>query len=304
MKQEIRKLLKERNAILLAHNYQPPEIQDIADLCGDSLELSIKASKTTAEVIVFCGVHFMAETASILSPHKTVLLPRIDAGCPMADMVTPELLQKRMQQLPHVPVVTYVNSSAAVKALTTICCTSANVVQVVNSLDSKEILMVPDRNLAQFAAAHTDKTIHFWEGYCPIHDRLTVEAVRQTQNRYPNAIFMAHPECRPEVTALAQVVTSTSGMLRYAKESSHQEFIVGTEIGLLYSLKRDNPEKKFYPASASMVCENMKKITLTDVIRSIENMEGIVTVPDHIRKPAYLAVERMINLAKSQTTTD
>ncbi len=300
MENEIKALLKKRNAILLAHNYQPPEIQDIADLCGDSLELSRKAAQTNADVIVFCGVHFMAETASILSPEKTVLLPRRDAGCPMADMVTPDALSYKIKELSSskktIPVVTYVNSSAAVKALSTICCTSANVVKVVNSLDENEILMVPDRNLALYTASQTEKTIHFWQGYCPYHDLLTADCVRMVKEEHPDAIFMAHPECRMEVLKLADVVTSTSGMLAYASKSSHNSFIVGTEVGLLYPLKKANPEKQFYAASISMECRDMKKITLEDILKSLETMSPQVKVPEDIRKPALSAVKQMLSL--------
>jgi len=297
MKEKIRNLLKKRKAILLAHNYQPPEIQDIADLCGDSLELSIKAAQTDAEVIVFCGVHFMAETASILSPDKTVLLPRKDAGCPMADMVTPDALKARLDKLPHLPVVTYVNSTAAVKALSTICCTSANAIKVVNSLDALEILMIPDRNLAQYAASHTRKKIHVWDGYCPVHELLTPEDIKKAKQIYPDAVFLAHPECRPEVLALADNVLSTSGMIRFARESGNTTFIVGTEVGLLYSLKKENPNKDFYPASSAMECPDMKKITLEDVAGSLEFMEGLVKVPENIQRPALKAVQRMVDLS-------
>lgn len=285
---------------MLSHNYQPPEIQDVADLCGDSLELSIKAAQTDAEVIVFCGVHFMAETASILSPDKTVLLPREDAGCLMADMIEPEGLQAMLDKLPPMPVVTYVNSTAAVKALSTICCTSANVVDVVNSLDADEILMTPDRNLALYAASLTKKKIHTWDGYCPTHDRLKPEDVNHARRTYPDAIFMAHPECRPEVLELADVIRSTSGMIRYAKESKASTFIVGTEVGLLYPLKKANPDKLFYPASSKMLCKNMKKISLEDVARSLELMEGEVKVPENIRQPAFKAVQKMIDLSLSK----
>lgn len=285
---------------MLSHNYQPPEIQDVADLCGDSLELSIKAAQTDAEVIVFCGVHFMAETASILSPDKTVLLPREDAGCLMADMIEPEGLQAMLDKLPPMPVVTYVNSTAAVKALSTICCTSANVVDVVNSLDADEILMTPDRNLALYAASLTKKKIHTWDGYCPTHDRLKPEDVNHARRTYPDAIFMAHPECRPEVLELADVIRSTSGMIRYAKESKASTFIVGTEVGLLYPLKKANPDKLFYPASSKMLCKNMKKISLEDVARSLELMEGEVKVTENIRQPAFKAVQKMIDLSLSK----
>ena len=285
---------------MLSHNYQPPEIQDVADLCGDSLELSIKAAQTDAEVIIFCGVHFMAETASILSPDKTVLLPREDAGCLMADMIEPVGLQVMLDKLPPMPVVTYVNSTAAVKALSTICCTSANVVDVVNSLDADEILMTPDRNLALYAASLTKKKIHTWDGYCPTHDRLKPADVNHARQTYPDAVFMAHPECRPEVLELADVIRSTSGMIRYAEESKKSAFIVGTEIGLLYPLKKANPDKLFYPASSKMLCKNMKKISLEDVARSLELMEGEVKVSENIRQPAFKAVQKMIDLSLSK----
>ena len=294
MKDRIRQLAKEKNAIILAHNYQPSETQDIADLCGDSLELSIKASRTEADIIVFCGVHFMAETASILSPTKTVLLPNTESGCPMADMITPEALKQKLNSLPDMPVVTYVNSSAAVKALSTVCCTSANVTAVVNSIEADEMLMTPDRNLAQYAATKTSKKIHFWNGYCPTHDNLTPDMVAEARKAHPNAVFMAHPECRPEILALADAIRSTSGMLRYAKESTAREFIVGTEIGLLYPLKNACPEKEFFIAHKGLVCQDMKKITLTHVIQSLEQLTGEVRVPEEIRLPALKAVERMI----------
>jgi quinolinate synthase len=297
MKDKIRRLLKKRKAIMLVHNYQPPEIQDIADLCGDSLELSIRAAQTDAKIIVFCGVHFMAETASILSPDKTVLLPRKDAGCPMADMVTPEALKAKMDTLPPMPVVTYVNSTASVKALSTICCTSANAIKVVNSLDAEEVLMVPDRNLAKYTASHTSKKVQVWNGYCPVHDLLTQKDVKKVKQKYPDAIFMAHPECRPEVLALADHVFSTSGMIRFARKSKNRTFIIGTEVGLLYPLKKANPEKDFYPSSGAMECPDMKKITLHDIARSLELMEGEVKVPEEIQQPALKAVQRMVNLS-------
>ena len=297
LKSKVRDLLKKRKAIMLAHNYQRPEIQDTADLCGDSLELSIKAAQTDAETIVFCGVHFMAETASIMSPGKTVLLPRMDAGCPMADMVSPEALSKRLKEIPPMPVVTYVNSTAAVKALSTICCTSANVVKVVNSLDADEILMVPDKNLAKYAALHTKKKIHFWDGYCIVHNMLTAEVVLLAKEKHPGAVFMAHPECRPEVLELADFVLSTSGMIRHAGESESKSFIVGTETGILHQLEKANPSKTFYPVSPGMECSDMKKITLEDVARSLENMEVEVKVPEDIRIPAKEAVRKMIDLS-------
>ena len=290
----IKSLVKKKNAILLAHNYQPPEIQDVADFCGDSLELSIRAAETQAEVLVFCGVHFMAETASILSPRKTVLLPRPDAGCPMADMVTPEALQTRIDSLPGVPVVTYVNSSAAVKALSTVCCTSANAAAVVNSLDGDEVLMVPDRNLARNTAAQTDKRVHLWDGCCPFHDILTPEMVAAAKDAHPDALFLAHPECLPEVVALADAAVSTSGMIRYARDSQATTFLVGTEVGMRYPLQKACPDKEFIMVSEKMHCDDMKKISLEDVLHCLETMTGEVKVPEDIRVPALKAVERMI----------
>ncbi len=298
IKKKIKALLKEKNAILLAHNYQPPEIQDIADLCGDSLELSIKAANTDAAVIVFCGVHFMAETASILSPQKTVLLPKKDAGCPMADMITPDALKKHLKTLVPMPVVTYVNSTAAVKALSTICCTSANALKVVNSLKENELLMTPDRNLALNTAAQTNKKIHLWEGCCPVHDRLLPKDVRKARAAHPNALFIAHPECRPEIIALADAALSTSGMIKYAAQNNKaEEFLIGTEIGLLHPLRKALPHKKFYAIKEDMACVDMKKISLENIAESLEKMKGIIKVPENIRLPALKAVQKMIELA-------
>ncbi len=296
MQSKIKELARKRNAIILAHNYQPPEIQDLADLCGDSLELSRKAAQTDADVIVFCGVHFMAETASILSPSKKVLLPRMDAGCLMADMISAEALQAKIATLPPMPVVTYVNSTADVKALSTICCTSANVVQVVNSLPQEEMLLTPDRNLAMYAASKTGKKIHVWDGYCPTHEWLTVADVEAARAAHPHAVFLAHPECRPEIVAMADVVASTSGMLRHVAQAEEEAFIIGTEMGILHPMQKAAPGKKLYPASKKMTCKNMKKISLEDVLKSLEEMSGEVKVPEEIRLPALGAVQAMINL--------
>jgi len=292
----IEELKRKRNAIILAHNYQPPEIQDMADLCGDSLELAIKAAATDADVIVFCGVHFMAETASIVCPDKTVLFPAPDAGCPMADMVTAAGLKDWISRMGHMPVVTYVNSPAEVKALSTVCCTSVNSVKVVNSLAEKEVLMTPDRNLAAYTATQTDKKIHFWDGYCPVHDALRADDLRRAKERYPAAAVLAHPECRGEVLALADAVLSTSGMLRYARESSAACFLVATENGLLHALKKACPGKLFYPVSEKMVCPDMKRITPRAIADSLENMRPEVRVPDDIRRRALDAVQRMLAL--------
>lgn len=298
MKDRIKALKKERNAIILAHNYEPPEVQDVADLCGDSLELSIKAADTDADVIVFCGVHFMAETASILSPDKKVLLPAKDAGCPMADMITTEKLKAKLSLIGNMPVVTYVNSSAAVKALSTVCCTSANVIDVVNSIKENEILMTPDRNLAMYAASKTDKKIHLWDGFCPFHNSLTAQEVEAARKAYPDAEFLAHPECPQEIVTMADAVLSTSGMLKYASNSGKREFIIGTEIGLLYPLKKACPDKIFYPASSRMECPEMKKIRLEDIALSLETLGGEVKVPEEIRVPALRAVLGMLDASR------
>ncbi|ETR72292.1 MAG: quinolinate synthase [Candidatus Magnetoglobus multicellularis str. Araruama] len=294
MHETIRQQLKQKNAILLAHNYQPPEIQDVADMCGDSLELSIRAGKTDADIIVFCGVHFMAETASIVSPQKTVLLPKTDAGCPMADMITPEDLIEKKKTLPGVPVVTYVNSPASVKALSDICCTSANAVKVVNSLPDQSVLMTPDKNLAHYTSRHTSKKIHFWDGYCPIHHHLLPEMLAETKDKHPHAIVLAHPECRSEILDMADAILSTSGMLKYVADATAQLFIIATEYGLIYPLKKNNPNKEFISASHILKCPDMKKITLPDIIETLDTLSPEIRVPDDIQRAAREAVERMI----------
>ena len=294
--QKIRDLAKAKKAIILAHNYQPAPIQDIADLCGDSLEMSIRAAATDADIIVCCGVRFMAETAAILCPDKIVLMPNPDAGCPMADMVTPEALVRRKGELGGIPVITYVNSSAAVKAVSDICCTSANVIKVVNALKEKEVLMTPDRNLALYAAANTDKKIHLWEGYCPFHNDLSVEAVKASKAAHPQALFVAHPECRPDVLELADSIQSTSGMIRFAGESSADQFILGTETGLIHAISKALPGKKFFPVSDQLLCPDMKKTQLQDIWTCLENMSGRVTVEETVRIKALNAVKKMINI--------
>jgi quinolinate synthase len=291
---EVREWLSRRKAILLAHNYQPGEIQDVADLTGDSLGLSQEAAKTEADVIVFCGVHFMAETAAILCPDKTVLLPRIDAGCFMAETITADLLKSRKTELPGVPVVTYVNSSAAVKAESDICCTSANAVRVVNSLPQDQVLMVPDRNLALYTQRYSAKKIHLWEGCCNVHDALTRDEVLACKAAHPGAPFIAHPECRPEVLDLAEVIRSTAGMLSYVRQASETEFIIGTEKGIIHTLAKENPHKRFYSPSERMLCPDMKKISLEDVLAALLDLAPVVTVPEHIRVRALQAVNRML----------
>lgn len=294
LKESIRRLLKERNAVLLAHNYMRDEVQEIADITGDSLALSQEAAKTAADVIVFCGVHFMAESAAILSPGKTVLLPRMDAGCPMADMITATALQDFKQQHPGVPVVTYVNSSAEVKAYSDICCTSANAVRVVNSLPDSEIIFTPDKNLGQYVARFSTKRFHFWNGYCPTHERLKPEAVIALKQEYPEALFICHPECNPAVVALADHVCSTSGMYDYCRASATKHFIIGTEAGILYRLRNENPDKEFILASPALICPNMKLTSLEDVLAALQTMHPVVTVAEEVRVAAKRALDRMI----------
>ena len=298
VKQEIRSLLKERNAILLAHNYMRDEVQEIADITGDSLALSIEAARATADVIVFCGVHFMAESASILAPDKTVLLPRLDAGCPMADMVTVEELRELKSRHPGVPVVTYVNSSAAVKAESDICCTSANAQKVVNSLAEPEIIFVPDRNLGRYVARFSTKAFHFWEGYCPTHERLTADTVRRLREEHPDALFICHPECNPAVVDLADHVCSTSGMFDYCHRSPERRFIIGTEAGILYRLRRENPGKEFILASPALICPNMKLTSLEDIGAALTTMAPVVKMPEEIRVAAKRALDRMLAIPR------
>ena len=294
--QEVRQWLKRRRAIMLAHNYQPGPIQDVADLVGDSLELSMAAAKTDAEVIVFCGVHFMAETAAILCPDKTVLLPRTDVGCCLAESVKVDKLKARKEELPGVPVVTYVNSTAAVKAESDICCTSANAVRVVNSLTASRVLMVPDQNLALYVARHTPKTLEIitWEGWCNVHDGLSPEDVQACREAHPQAIFLAHPECNPEVLNLADVIGSTSGMLQYVREAEAREFIIGTEKGILHRMRQENPGKVFHSPSKRLICRPMKRMTMPDVLSALKENRHIIRVPEETRLRALKAVERML----------
>jgi quinolinate synthase len=294
IEEQILKLKKEKKAIILVHNYQRGEVQDIADLVGDSLELSQKAAKTTAEVIVFCGVHFMAETASILCPNMTVLLPDINAGCPMADMITAEQLRQKKKELPGATVVTYINSTAEVKAESDYCCTSANGVKVVQSLDSEEILFVPDQYLGHYIAAKTGKKMTLWPGYCPTHVLIQPEDIIRRQQEYPRARVVVHPECRPEVIALADEALSTSGIIRYAGREDVSELIVGTEVGIIHRLRKENPDKMLIPVSEQAICPDMKLITLEKVLRSLETMKPQVKVPETIRTRAKAAVDRML----------
>lgn len=291
----IRDLAARRRAVILAHNYQRAEVQDVADLVGDSLGLSRAAAATEAEVIIFCGVHFMAETAKLLAPGKTVVLPELEAGCPMADMITADKLRTWKAQYPGVPVVTYVNSTAEVKALTDVCCTSANAPQVVRSLNADRVLFAPDRNLAAWVASQVPGVeVIAWQGFCPTHERIRAEHVALAKDAYPEAEVMAHPECRAEVLALADAVLSTSGMLRHAAESPAREFIVVTEEGLLHGLQKAAPGKRFYALEPCPVCPNMKKTTLEKVLAALETLEPRIEVPADIAAAALASVERMV----------
>ncbi len=294
LEERILKLKEERNAVILVHNYQLGEIQDIADFIGDSLGLSQNAAKTEAEVIVFCGVHFMAETAAILCPDMTVLLPDIHAGCPMANMINAEQLRQKKKELPNASVVCYINSTAEVKAESDICCTSANAVKVVESVDNDEILFVPDQYLGHYVSTKTNKKVHLWPGYCPTHARIRDQDIIRLKQEYPQAKVVIHPECRPEVIALADEVFSTGGMVRYAQSEDVSEMIVGTELGIIHRLRKENPGKKFISVSEQAVCPNMKLITLEKVLWSLEEMAPEVRVPEAIRLKAKAAVEKML----------
>jgi quinolinate synthase len=297
--QEIQRLKKERNAVILAHNYQLGEIQDIADFAGDSLELSQKAAKTEADVVVFCGVYFMAETASILCPEKTVLLPDIHAGCPMADMIDAKSLREMKKEHPGAVVVCYVNSTAEVKAESDICCTSANGIGVVESIDEgREIIFVPDQYLGNYVSSVTGRKMILWPGYCPTHLRIQPEDIIRLRGEYPQAKVMVHPECRPELIALADEVLSTGGMCRFAQSTKAKEIIVGTEMGIIHRLRKENPDKRFIPASEQAVCPRMKLITLERLLWCLEEMTPEVKVPEEIRVKAKAAVDRMLEIGR------
>ena len=295
--EEIRRLKKERNAIILAHNYQVPEVQDVADIVGDSFALSRHAAETDSDVIVFCGVHFMAESAKILSPDKTVLLPVRDAGCPMADMVTAPKLREMKARYPDAAVVCYVNSSAEVKAESDVCCTSSNALKVVASLENKQVIFVPDKNLGSYIASKVkNKEIILWKGFCITHKRVKVEEVQKIRQLHPNAKILMHPECEPEVQKLADFLGSTSAIIKYAGEIPEKDLIIGTEEGILHLLKKQNPDKNFYLLSTGMICTNMKKTRLDDVHRALLNMQHEIHVDEDIRIKALKSLERMLKI--------
>ncbi len=293
--QKIAKLKKQRKAVILAHNYQPGEIQDLAEFTGDSLGLSIKAAQTDAEVVVFCGVLFMAETAAILSPQKTVLLPAKDAGCPLADMITAEQLRELKAKHPDALVVCYVNSPAEVKAESDYCCTSANAVELVGSLpDDKQVIFVPDQHLGQFVAQKTGRDLILWPGYCHVHVVITEDDIKNAKAKYPDAVVMAHPECTEPVKQLSDQILSTGQMLNFVVHSDAKRFIVATENGIIHTLKKKKPDAEFIPASEKGICPNMKKITLDKVIASLEDMKYHIKVPEEIRLKATKALNRMV----------
>ena len=296
IRDKIAKLKKEKNAVILAHNYQTGEVQDVADYIGDSLGLSQKAAQVDAEFIVFCGVHFMAETAKILAPQKTILIPDETAGCPMADMITASELREWKKNYPKSKTVCYVNTTAEVKAECDICCTSSNAVKVVNSLKADEILFAPDKNLAAYVARNTEKKIIPWDGYCYVHRNIKARDIREKSDLHPGAEVWVHPECLPEVIDLADKVLSTGKMVQEARKTKKKEIIIGTETGIIYRMKKENPNKNFYPARDVAFCFNMKKIDLGKVLRSLENMIHKVEVPPDISKKARGAIEKMVEI--------
>jgi quinolinate synthase len=294
--EKIAALKKKRNAVILTHNYQLGEVQDIADFVGDSLELSQDAAKTDADVIIFCGVQFMAETASILCPDKVVLLPDVNSGCLLADTITAERLRAKKKEHPQAVVVCYVNSPAEVKAESDICCTSANAVKVVQSLDAREILFVPDQYLGRYVSAKTGKEMILWPGFCPTHVRIKPEMIKELRREHPQAKVVVHPECTPEVIALADEALGTGGMCRYAQRDEVREMIVGTELGIIHRLRKENPGKRFIPVSEQAICPDMKLITLEKVLWSLEEMSPEVKVPEEIRLRAKAAVDKMLRV--------
>lgn len=293
---KIAKYKKERNAVILAHNYQPDLIQDIADYVGDSFGLSQKAAQLENDLIVFCGVNFMAESAKILSPDKIVLNPEINADCPMARMAGVEKLRELKAKHPQAAVVTYVNSTAEVKAESDVCCTSSNAVKIVESLAQKKIIFLPDKNLADYVNKRTNKEIIYWEGFCPTHHSVSLEDLKKSRELFPNTEILAHPECRAEVLAEADYIGSTAGILNYARESSAQSFIIGTEMGLLHRLKKENPAKEFHLLSSQLICRDMKKTSLEKVAKALETMETKVELDEQIRLKAAKALQAMLEI--------
>lgn len=295
---QITRWKEEKNAVILAHNYQLGEIQDIADFLGDSLALSRQAAEVAARTIVFCGVRFMAESAKILSPDKTVLLPRREAGCPLADTITAEQVRQLKKDHPRAAVVCYVNSSAEVKAECDVCCTSSNALQVVEGVEAEEIVFIPDKNLGHYISRFTKKKVIIWDGFCYVHHRIGAEELRRAKEAHPQAVVLVHPECRPEVIDLADHVQSTDGMLRFVQGSQAAEFIIGTEEGLIYRLQKENPQKRFFSAGRAMVCVNMKTIHLEDVLLSLQKGQFAITISPEVQRRAQGALNRMLQYVK------
>ncbi|MGB9811783.1 MAG: quinolinate synthase NadA [Dictyoglomus turgidum] len=296
IQEKIQKLKKEKNAIILAHNYQLPEVQDIADFVGDSLELARISAQVKEEVIIFCGVHFMAETASILAPDKKVILPDLFAGCPLANTITPREVKELKEKYPNYAVVAYVNTSAEVKAESDYICTSANATFIVEKIPEEKVIFIPDRNLGYYVSKHTKKEIIIWNGFCPTHQRILPQDITALKEKYKDAKVVVHPECRKEVLDLADKIASTSGIIKFVKEDNGKRYIIGTEVGLLHRLRKENPEKEFYLASPLAICPNMKKITLDKILTSLENLEPEVKVEESTREKAIKPIERMLSL--------
>jgi quinolinate synthase len=296
--EEIGKLKSERRALILAHYYQRPEVQEIADFVGDSLQLARQAAAADADVIVFCGVYFMAESAKILSPEKIVLLPEEKSGCPLADTADAEAVRAKKEEISDCIVVTYVNSSAAVKAESDIVCTSSNAVQVVNSLpEDKQVLFVPDRNLGHYVAEQTGRPLILWDGSCSVHDNLSAADLEAARSAHPDAEVMVHPECCPEVIELADYVSSTGGMIKYAQNSPSRSFIVGTEKGILYPLRKLCPDRTFYPAAPDLICPDMKLTTLNSIKKSLEEMKPQIQLDAELAARARQALNRMLEIS-------
>mgnify|MGYP000865321474 FL=1 len=292
---EIKRMKREKNAVIVAHNYQMDEVQELADVVGDSFKLSQYCASTNADIVVFCGVHFMAESAKILSPEKTVLLPEIDAGCPMADMVTAEALIEEKKKHPDAAVVCYINTSAAVKAECDICCTSSNALRVVRSIPDKEILFVPDKKLGSFIAKQVpEKTFHLWNGFCITHHRVDRDDVEKAKSIHPDALVLAHPECRQEVLEMADFVGSTAQIIEYAKRNNHDKYLIATEMGILHQLKKDNPDKTFYLLTQGLVCPNMKKTSVESVYNALKYNRYEITLEKEVIERARRSLEAML----------
>ncbi|MCD4690885.1 quinolinate synthase NadA [bacterium] len=291
----VRRFKNEKRVVILGHNYQVSEVQVLADFLGDSLRLAQLATETDADLIVLCGVWFMAESAKILNPSKRVIIPSKDAGCPMADMATADAVMKLKAKHPGVPVVSYVNTSAEVKAVSDVCCTSANAVRIVEAIEGDSVIFVPDRNLGSYAASKTRKNVILWEGHCYVHDMFVPEDVEMARGEHPGVPVVVHPESPPDVIEQAEFVASTGGMMELARK--HEELIVGTEIGLVERMNREFPDKRFYPLSAFAVCRNMKMTDLPRLVWALENEQYEVTVPESIRAAAERALARMLELS-------